>query len=180
MTYQLTVTADTLDELMAKVSPANAEPSVRSTDQMIEELKARLAEEDRTLVVRAQRNSKKKKDADAVEDKTDGDASDEADDSEEASTSETDTSETTETTEPDTVAPEVDFDTAMEAVKSAVLDTENQELAAKVRNTMGAFMAEHPHVTKLNEITQSGDQEDFCKLVEARLPELFADNEVGF
>jgi len=132
MTYQLTVSAETLDELMAKVSPANAEPPVLSTDQMIEELKARLAEEDRTLVVRAQRNSKKKKGADAVEDKTDEDASDEADDGEEASTSET---ETTETTEPDTVAPEVDFDTAMEAVKSAVLDTENQELAAKVRNT---------------------------------------------
>ena len=179
MTYQLTVTADTLDELMAKVSPANSEPPVLSTDEMIEELKERLAKEDRTLVVRAQRNSKKKQDADAVEDQADEDESDETDDGEEASTSETDADKAPETHEKAGES-SVDFETAMEAVKAAVLDTENQELAAKVRNAMGAFMADHPHVTKLNEITTASDQEDFCELVEDKLPELFADNEVGF
>jgi hypothetical protein len=181
MTYQLTITGESLDDLMSKVGTGNPTPAALSTDDMIEELKQRLEKEGRTLVVRAQRNTKKKAD-DAVEEEADEDGSDEADDDKEAPSSEIDSDEAN---EPDTstkasVSESVDFETAMQAVKAAVLDTENTELAAKVRRTMGKFMADRPHITKMNEITKADDQEAFCELVEAELPELFADDEAGF
>lgn len=178
MTYQLTITGESLDELMAKVGTGAPAPAALSTDDMIEELKQRLEKEGRTLVVRAQRNSKKKA-HDAVEEEADEDGSDEADDDQEAATSEIDDDEADKTNEA-SVSESVDFETAMQAVKAAVLDTENTELAAKVRRTMGKFMAERSHITKMNEITKADDQEAFCELVEAELPELFADDEAGF
>ena len=138
----------------------------------------RLEKEGRTLVVRAQRNSKKKA-RDAVEEEADKDGSDEADDDQEAATSENANDEADKTAE-ETVSEGVDFETAMQAVKAAVLDTENTELAAKVRRTMGKFMADRSHITKMNEITKADDQEAFCELVETELPELFADDEAGF
>lgn len=185
MTYQLTITGESLDELMAKVGSGKPQTAALSTDELIEELKQRLEEDGRTLVVRAQRNTKRKKDGDAVREESDTDGSDEADDSEEAFMSETAADQANEEAEtPESVEAPVttgaDFDTAMQAVKAAVLDTENTELAAKVRRTMGKFMADRPHITKMNEITKADDQEAFCELVEAELPELFADEEAGF
>lgn len=178
MTYQLTITGESLDELMAKVGSGKPQPKALSTDDMIEELKQRLEKEGRTLVVRAQRNTKKKAD-DAVEEEANEDGCDEADDGEEAATSENAADEADRTAEA-SVSEGVDFETAMQAVKAAVLDTENTELAAKVRRTMGKFMADRSHITKMNEITKADDQEAFCELVETELPELFSDDEAGF
>lgn len=185
MTYQLTITGESLDELMAKVGSGKPQTAALSTDEMIEELKQRLEKEGRTLVVRAQRNTKRKKADDEVREEADEDGGDEADDSEEAVVSESaadkndQKDEAAETLEAP-VTTGADFDTTMQAVKAAVLDTENTALAAKVRRTMGKFMADRPHITKMNEITKADDQEAFCELVESELPELFADEEAGF
>ena len=177
-TYQLTINADTLDELMAKLGAANAGGAVSGAgmtdDDLVAELRERMAKQGKTVVIRAQRNSKSK----------------EAEKDEEPET-EPDSAEPE--TEPDSAEPEQsegvtypendgDFDAVMAECKAAVAAGAEPEKAAEVRRTFGKFLSENTHIKKLSDIKTREDQLTFLRFVRKNLPAVWdaAHEEVPF
>lgn len=172
-TYQLTISADTLDELMAKLPGQDASGSGQlSDDDLVAELRERMAAQGKTVVIRAQRNSKSKG-AESTDEPDDDEPDDDEPEPEQSDEPEPEAEpeQSDGATDP---ANDGDFDAVMAECKAAVAAGAEPETAAEVRRAFGKFLSENTHIKKLSDIKTREDQLTFLRFVKENLPAVWA------
>lgn len=176
LTHQIILDFKSLDDMAAfaarmaqPVNTASAGSLAGFDDAaLLKELRIRLDREDKSLFIRAKRNSRNA--ADEGEDESESVEADETDEDPVEVGSE-------DPKVADQPAPPRDFDAVMAAVKASQADGADAAVAAAVRSAVASFLKSHPSIKKLTELMSSTPGQK-AEAVEhfSQVPGLFADD----